>query len=414
MNTSARTGAVAAVAALVLALPLLLLTMMTGDDETSCPPTTSTTSGGTGALPPGSKAWPMREGTYTFSDYFGTRGGAHQGVDMAAADGTPIYAAADGLVTEAGPASGFGRWIVLSHNLSGHAYTTVYGHMWDDGLVYADGTPVQVGDQVSAGQQIALVGSNGGSTGPHLHFEVWDGAWGTSVIDPLPWLADAVQPGSGRSPATTPAPTVTTTPDTGLAADAATTTSAPPATSTPATTTGCGTTQPGTFGGGDNLAAGSVPAELEPWYRRAGQLCPQISASLLAAQGMQESGFNASAVSSAGAEGVAQFMPGTWPSYGEDSDGNGRISPYDVGDAIMAQGKYMCSAAAAVDGWIADGTVADVPDRRELYLAAYNAGTGAVQRSGGFPTGHSDYQTQTRPYVDKILAYERDFARVMS
>jgi hypothetical protein len=104
------------------------------------------------------------------------------------------------------------------------------------------------------------------------------------------------------------------------------------------------------------LAPGSVPPEFEPWYRRAGGLCPQISAALLAAQGKAESGFNPNAVSGSGAQGPAQFMRETWPSYGDD-DGNGQASPFDVGDAIMGQGRYMCAIARKVDTWIDDGRV---------------------------------------------------------
>ena len=54
---------------------------------------------------------PLEIGTFTVSDVFGSRGGDHKGIDMAATDGTTIYSVSDGRVVAAGPASGFGNWI---------------------------------------------------------------------------------------------------------------------------------------------------------------------------------------------------------------------------------------------------------------------------------------------------------------
>jgi murein DD-endopeptidase MepM/ murein hydrolase activator NlpD len=107
----------------------------------------------------------------------------HRGQDMPAPLGTPIYAAANGVVVEAGPASGFGQWIVIQHDVDGTRVDTVYGHM------YANDLLVSEGDHVSAGEQIARVGSNGVSTGAHLHFEAWlGGRYSGHDIDPIDWL----------------------------------------------------------------------------------------------------------------------------------------------------------------------------------------------------------------------------------
>ncbi len=115
----------------------------------------------------------------TFSSGFGYRDGAmHYGIDIAAPLGSPIYAAADGVVIEAGPASGFGLWVRIQHP---DGTITVYGHMY-----YFS---VEKGQQVHAGDQIAQVGNNGVSFGAHLHFEVWD-ANGLKT-NPLPWLNKA-------------------------------------------------------------------------------------------------------------------------------------------------------------------------------------------------------------------------------
>ncbi|MCX5042496.1 lytic transglycosylase domain-containing protein [Aldersonia sp. NBC_00410] len=163
---------------------------------------------------------------------------------------------------------------------------------------------------------------------------------------------------------------------------------------------------------GDDLAPGSVPPQFAPWLRKAGAICPHIKPSLLAAQIHQESGFNATAVSGSGAQGPGQFMPETWPSYGRDDDGNGQVSPFDIGDAVMAQGRYMCAIAAAIDPAITSGKVKAPNGAAELYLAGYNAGEGAVLSAGGFPSGSADYVNQTRPYVDTILANEPKYAAV--
>ena len=130
----------------------------------------------------------MKPGAYSISSGFGSRtGGFHRGIDFAAKDGAPIYAAQAGEVVHIGAAQGFGQWIVVDHPAADGAGTTVYGHMWD-----AFATGLKQGQRVEAGQLIAYVGSNGQSSGPHLHFEVHPTVWRAgSQIDPLPWLAGA-------------------------------------------------------------------------------------------------------------------------------------------------------------------------------------------------------------------------------
>ena len=107
---------------------------------------------------------------------FGGRWGTtHYGIDIANRIGTPIYAFTDGVVQEAGPATGFGLWVVLRHP---DGTRSVYGHV--------NRMFVQKGQTVRAGEEIAEVGNRGHSTGPHLHLEIWD-AYGTKM-NPLPWL----------------------------------------------------------------------------------------------------------------------------------------------------------------------------------------------------------------------------------
>ena len=85
----------------------------------------------------------------------------HTGVDLAASSGTPIHAAAGGVVVFSGWWGGYGNCVILDH---GGGLATLYGHCSSLG--------VGEGQKVSQGQSIAYVGSTGLSTGPHLHFEV--------------------------------------------------------------------------------------------------------------------------------------------------------------------------------------------------------------------------------------------------
>ena len=85
----------------------------------------------------------------------------HAGVDISASEGTAIKASADGIVSFAGRTKGSGYVVVLEH---GCGYSTIYAHNKKN--------QVQVGQRVSRGETIALVGSTGNSTGPHLHYEV--------------------------------------------------------------------------------------------------------------------------------------------------------------------------------------------------------------------------------------------------
>lgn len=106
-------------------------------------------------------------------------GTMHWGIDIAAPTGTPIVAPEAGVVLEAGPASGFGNVIYLQHE-SGDV--TVYGHMSE--------VLVEAGQLVLAGEIIAEVGSTGYSTGPHLHFEAYQGGLDGERVDPADWLFD--------------------------------------------------------------------------------------------------------------------------------------------------------------------------------------------------------------------------------
>jgi len=87
----------------------------------------------------------------------------HEGLDLLANAGTPIYAAADGVVQNYGPAGGYGNWVRLAH---ADKVTTVYGHL----SRFAPG--LHVGAPVLRGELIGFAGNTGRSTGAHLHYEI--------------------------------------------------------------------------------------------------------------------------------------------------------------------------------------------------------------------------------------------------
>ena len=95
------------------------------------------------------------------TDPFTGRLGWHPGIDFAGKIGSKIVSVGSGVVTWAGPRFGYGNMVEINH---GGGYTTRYGH--------AEKVLVRVGDIVKKGQVIALMGSTGRSTGPHVHFEV--------------------------------------------------------------------------------------------------------------------------------------------------------------------------------------------------------------------------------------------------
>lgn len=125
----------------------------------------------------GEVRYPLPQGSYNVSR---TVGGAHQGADMLAPAGTPIYAAAAGVVrASAESIGGYGVCVMLDSVVGGQRVQTTYGHM-----IYGS-RQVQAGETVAAGQLIGFVGSTGRSTANHLHFEVWVNG---GLMEPIAWL----------------------------------------------------------------------------------------------------------------------------------------------------------------------------------------------------------------------------------
>jgi len=123
--------------------------------------------------------WPTIRQDLT--DCFGCRSGGHMGIDISwsGVNGTPVMAAVAGTVVMSGWNGSYGNCVIIDSVVNGVPTQTLYGHMQDGSLAYP------VGATVWAGDQIGLVGTTGGSTGPHLHFEVHP--YGVPV-DPLTWL----------------------------------------------------------------------------------------------------------------------------------------------------------------------------------------------------------------------------------
>ncbi|MGC5168702.1 transglycosylase SLT domain-containing protein [Luteimicrobium sp. DT211] len=150
-------------------------------------------------------------------------------------------------------------------------------------------------------------------------------------------------------------------------------------------------------GGTGVLNAAAIPQAYRDIVASAGKRCAGVSGPVLAAQVEAESGWNPKAQSPAGAQGIAQFMPGTWTSWGKDYDGDGAADVLNGVDAIGSQADYMCSLRSWVDEQLKADKIQGDP--LQLTLASYNAGTGNVAKASGVPE-----ITETQQYITRILA----------
>jgi len=129
---------------------------------------------------PNAGGWIVPLGTgYTFMSPFGPRGGRnHNGVDLAAPEGTPIMAAKDGSVYDVqseGTSGGYGNFVILDHGNSTPRYSR-YAHL--------DKVGVTKGANVTRGQVVGTIGMTGNTSGPHLHFELCTGP-ASGFVDPV-------------------------------------------------------------------------------------------------------------------------------------------------------------------------------------------------------------------------------------
>ncbi|WP_254873013.1 M23 family metallopeptidase [Schaalia sp. Marseille-Q2122] len=175
-------GAVAAASRTRVRTPLL---------ATACVPAETAANGDRVVVKQERVYWPLKPGTYEITSGFSMRISPvsgqmlmHEGVDMAASLGTPMYSAAAGVVTEVAENSRSGAYVVIRHEgQDGTPYFSAYLHQYMNDIV------VTQGQEVDAGQLIGAVGNNGWSTGAHLHFEIRDAA--DKPIDPVPFMEEA-------------------------------------------------------------------------------------------------------------------------------------------------------------------------------------------------------------------------------
>jgi len=280
---------------------------------------------------------------YTLTSRFGRRfhpiyhsWRLHTGQDLTSLPGPgPVVAAAAGTVASAGTHPAYGNLVTLRHP---RGVVTRYAHL---ARIHP---AIHTGARVRIGQQLGVEGSTGASTGPHLHFQVEvDG----TPVDPVPFLADRGAPLDGRAVAPTrPARPAAL----GLAGDAG--------------EGGIGFDLPAPGTPRQDLLrnpALPIPAPVKQLYLAAADRY-RLPWTLLAGIGMAETGHGRTTrTSSAGAQGLMQFLPATFAAMGVDGNGDRRADIHNDADSIFSAAHYLTTSG------VSQGAVGV---RRALY--AYN------------------------------------------
>ncbi|WP_052589647.1 peptidoglycan DD-metalloendopeptidase family protein [Luteipulveratus mongoliensis] len=154
---------------------------------------------------------------------------------------------------------------------------------------------------------------------------------------------------------------------------------------------------PTPIGAGGPLDEGKIPAQYVNLVKQAGAKCKEVTPASIAGQIRQESVWNPRA-SSGVANGIAQFTPATWATWGKDYNQDGKADVWDPADAIPSQGDFMCALVVIVKGYVSKGQAKG--DILTLAWAAYNAGPGRVRQYGGVPP-----IPETQDYVIKVRRY---------
>ncbi|WP_353952505.1 peptidoglycan DD-metalloendopeptidase family protein [Knoellia sp. S7-12] len=257
----------------------------------------------------------------------------HSGTDLVSQPGPgPVVAVSMGTVTAAAYRGGYGNAIDVDH---GGGITSRYAH-----LARIDPT-IRPGATVTAGQVLGVEGSTGASTGNHLHLEILTNG---DPVDPVPFMAERGAPLDGRAVAPTPTTDTPRDVEGGLGFDL------PPASAPRLASL---TTPPAT-----------IPARVKALYVAAAMKY-QLPWTLLAGIGMEETSHGrTTATSSAGAQGLMQFMPATFAAHGVDGDGDGRASIRSDADSVFSAANYLTQSGV---------TKGEAGVRKALY--AYNHAT---------------------------------------
>ena len=257
----------------------------------------------------------------------------HTGADLASLPGPgPVVAAAAGTVTAAGYRGGYGNAVDIDH---GGGITTRYAHLARIDTRISPGAPVDIG------QVLGVEGATGTATGNHLHFEVLTNG---TPVDPVPFMAEHGAPLDGRAVAPAPSTATPAGVEGGIGFDL------PPA----------GTPRLNSLG----TPPATIPAPVKALYVAAATKY-QLPWTLLAGIGMEETAHGrATATSTAGAQGLMQFMPATFAAYGVDGDGDGRASIRSDADSVFSAANYLTRSG-----------VTKGPDGVRKALYAYNHAT---------------------------------------
>lgn len=156
----------------------------------------------------------------------------------------------------------------------------------------------------------------------------------------------------------------------------------------------------------DPSAAVDIDPSYIPWLRRAASACTVLEPSVLAAQIDQLSGWSDDSDELSGQKGIAAFTDDEWRTWGKDDDGNGRSSPRDPADAIMALGRRDCSLAGKVTELRTEGRING--DLVELTLAAYAVGEDAVTEAGRVPSAAKTYLDEVQALLPRYEALDRE------
>lgn len=291
-----------------------------------------------GGTMPATGQWrvPFVDTQYTITSGFGMRldpvTGAttslHNGVDLATPQ-SPVVAAASGTVTHAGDnGNGYGNHVIVDH---GAGITSLYGHLASIDPAITGGAVVGVG------QTLGIEGTTGWSTGIHLHFTITVNG---SDVDPVAFMLDHGAPLNGQpvGPHTAAVPS-------GVLEG------------------GVGFDLPQPVVRQDSLHNEPlpVPADVQQFYQNAAATYG-LPWTLLAGVGMEETAHGRNtATSSAGAQGLMQFMPATFAAYGVDGDADGVADIHNPADSVHSAANYLV-ASGALQG----------PDGITQALFAYN------------------------------------------